>query len=89
MLYDKAILICLLIYMLIRTNKQEGFQSPEVINKQAHILHKNKSLFEPYTKYTDIKKKISWIDPVIYTDMFELSKKNKINIENIKNALYV
>lgn len=84
-----AIIICALVYILIRGNNYEGFQSEEVLNKQAKILYDNKNLFKPATPYTKIKKKIPWIDPVIYNDTFKVSQKKNCTVDDIKNVLYV
>jgi hypothetical protein len=83
----QSILICFLIYVLIRQNRREGFQSDEILNKKANILYKNKNLFTPQNTYSNIKKQITWIDPVIYNDVFSLSQKEKMSVRDIKNAL--
>jgi hypothetical protein len=83
----QSILICFLIYVLIKQNRREGFQSAEIINKKANILYKNKNLFTPQNTYSNIKKQITWIDPVIYNDMFSLSQKEKMSVSDIKNTL--
>jgi hypothetical protein len=83
----QSILICFLIYVLIRQNRREGFQSDEILNKKANILYKNKNLFTPQNTYSNIKKQITWIDPVIYNDVFSLSQKEKMSVSDIKNAL--
>ena len=88
-MWSQSILICLLVYILIKQNNREGFQSAEVVNKKAKILYKNKDLFQPHTSYSSIKTKIPWIDPVIYNDIFSLSRKEKMSVDNIKNALYI
>jgi hypothetical protein len=88
-MFIKVILIFFLILILITPYHSEGFQSPEVINERAHNIYDNKVLFEPYTSYSKIKKKIPWIDPVVYNDVFSLSREKKLSISNIKDVLYM
>jgi hypothetical protein len=83
------LLIFFLIHILVRRKGTEGFQSNELINKNAKVLYKNKNLFKPHISYSEIKHKIPWIDPVIYNDMFSLSQKEEMYVGSIENVLRI
>lgn len=88
-MWFQLVLICFLVYILIRQKGKEGYQSPEIVTKKAKILYSNKALFNPHTDYSYIKTKIPWIDPVIYNDVFSLARKEKMSVRNIEKSLYI
>ena len=81
----KIILILLIFVFIHKSNKTEGFYSEQEIKKKARELYENKELFLPTSKFRTAKNRIAWIDPVTFTDAYNLSLKNKLNISNLES----
>jgi hypothetical protein len=84
-----VIFLFLLIFLLHKLflKKKEKFTDQEIKNK-SKILYKNKDLFTPGVKYTKIKDKMQWIDPVMYDDVYHLALNEKLSISNLEKTLY-
>jgi hypothetical protein len=87
MLY-KILIVVILLYLLTINDKNEKFQSEADIKKKSNELFKFKNMFKPSTSYSSVKKKISWIDPVIYDNVYKLSLREKLTISNLENSFY-
>lgn len=73
--------ICIIyILILVRCLSKQGFS-----DKQAKEIYDNKEMFKPDGKYKTAKYKINWLDPVIYTDLRNLYRKNQFSIKKIKS----
>ena len=81
----KVLVAILLIYWLTRPNKSEGFHSEREIKMKAGELYEHREMFRPETKYGTVKRKIPWIDPVTFTDTYNLARKKKVSISNLEN----
>ena len=79
------ILLILIFYSCLKNS--EGFTQKEIKIK-AREIHKNKNLFYPGAKYNGIKYSMPWIDPIIYDDVYKLSLKEKLTINNLEKTLY-
>jgi len=77
------ILIIMLLILYYYRNRHSFISKPQA----KKIFNKSKSLFANDSKYTDFKKSIPELDPVMYKDMSELYKKGKFNFENVHNVL--
>ncbi len=86
MKFIKIIIICICIYYLIYIPKKENFSDIE-INEKATEIYNNRKLFKPGVTYTEIKRKIKWIDPIIYNDIYKLALTNELDISIIKNNI--
>jgi len=87
MIFTKIVLIIILLYTLSTFNEhREKFSDAEIKNKASNI-YKNKSLFKPGAKYTDINKKLG-IDVVLYDDIYNLSLTENLTISNLEKTLY-
>jgi hypothetical protein len=85
----KIIVILLLIIIINYNSKNtEGFSSKQEIKKKAQELYSNKEMFKPGVKYSNIKKEMKWVDPIIYDDVYKLSLKENLSISNLENTLY-
>lgn len=81
------IVIILIIFINYNKNKKESF-SDEEIKKKSHDIYKNKELFVPGVTYSKIKSNITWIDPIMYNDVYKLSLKEPISISNLEKTIY-
>jgi hypothetical protein len=86
MSYNKLILILVLILILNCSISKEGFTTKE-IEMKSNEIYANKNIFKPNVKYTTVKNKMAWIDPIVYNNIYKLSLKQKLSINNIKNTL--
>jgi hypothetical protein len=85
--YITSILLLMLLIHKLFLKKKEKFTDQEIKNK-TKIIHKNKDLFTPGVKYTKIKNKMQWMDPVMYDDVYQLSLNEKLSISNLEKTLY-
>lgn len=84
----KLLIVLILIVILHNyAQKKEGFSQME-LKKKANEVYENKYLFTTGAKYTGIKNKIDWVDPVIYNDIYKLSLKEKLTFNNLESTLY-
>jgi hypothetical protein len=84
----KVITIIILIFLFFSHSKKiEGFTQKE-IKKKAKEIYNNKKLFYPGAKYSGIKYNMPWIDPIIYNDIYKLSLKEQLTINNLESTLY-
>jgi hypothetical protein len=81
----KIILILLIFVFIHKLNKTEGFYSEQEIKEKALDLYENKELFRPTSKFRTAKNRVTWIDPVTFTDAYILSLQNKFNISNLES----
>jgi hypothetical protein len=82
-----GIIILILYYICKKNNRRENFTSIEINNLSNEILN-NKDLFVPGINYTQIKKNIDNIDPVMYNDIYQLALTQELNLNNIKSTIY-
>lgn len=77
--------VMIIIFLVMLLNRTEGFHSKEEIRKKSKELYKHRDMFTPDYNYSKIKKKITWIDPIITNDASKLSAENKLTISNLEN----
>jgi hypothetical protein len=84
------LLILVILFMIWNTKSREGFTDKQTyqIKKNTHDAYNNKNLFKPGVKYQNIKKQLPWVDPVSYTDMYNLSLKELFTISNLEETLH-
>lgn len=82
----KVIIVCLLIYIICKSEKKSEYMTDmEKIEKSTEIL-KNKQLFNKSGKLSTAQKKIPWLDSVSFYDSFTVLNKNKnASISDLKN----
>ena len=68
-------------------NAIEGFNSQEN-EKKARRIWQNRDLFSDGSTYSNAKKHIKWIDPVIYDEVYKESIKGKLNETFLMNMIY-
>lgn len=81
----KIIIIVMMLYLLMHPNKSEGFHSEHEIKKKAGELYEHREMFQPTTKYSVVKRKIPWIDPVTFTDTYNLARQKNLSISNLES----
>jgi len=77
------ILIIVLLVLYYHRNRLNFISKPQA----KKIFNKSKTLFANDSKYTDFKKSIPELDPVMYKDMSGLYKAGKFSFENVHNVL--
>lgn len=82
------VLIILILIRIINNDNIEKFTSNKYeVDKFSKIIMERKELFNPQKTYSNAKKIIKWLDPVIYYDLVKLYYKNNFNSTTIKNSL--
>lgn len=51
-------------------------------------IKKNKNMFVQKQSFTQVRRKIPWIDSVAYWDMIKLGHSGELNTKNIKSSLF-
>jgi len=74
--------IIIIIIFLTYTENIAGFSNKE---EKANILLNNENVLR--SNYTASRKKIEWLDPVIYNDAKILLNQNKFSKNNVLNIL--
>lgn len=74
------ILIAVIIILLFKLNSTESFTDYEKDFMSSEI-YKNKDKIK---KYTNIKKELNWLDPVMHSDAVELFHGKKLTHKNLK-----
>lgn len=82
----KIVCIIFLLIFIQSDLTYEGF-TPKEIEIKSKDIYRHKNIFVPNVKYNTIKKRIKWIDPVTYNDIYKLSINKKLSINNIKETL--
>ena len=77
--------VFIIVMLMSLWNNTEGFQSKAEIRQKATELHDNRDLFIPNVKYGKVKKKISWIDPVVFDDTYKLHLEKEPTISDLEN----
>jgi hypothetical protein len=81
----KVFIIVILLLIITQTsNRNEGFMSSHQIKMKTTDLYNNRDVFQPGVNYGKVKKRMSWIDPVIYDDVYKESLKNKLSYSNLE-----
>ena len=78
-------IICM-IYELVNGTCVEGFTGSE-LKEKTNEIYDNKLLFNIGVPFTDIKKKIKWIDPVYFYDLYHLYINDNFNLNTISDIL--
>ena len=65
----------------------EGFNSQEN-EKKARRVWQNRDLFSDGSTYSNAKKHIKWLDPVIYDEVYKESTKGNLNETFLMNMIY-
>ena len=86
-MYKIKFVIILLFLVLIYKNKTENFSDSEIKSKSRDIYN-YKDIFTPGVNYKKVKKKIKWIDPIVYNDVYKLSLTENLSISNLEKTLY-
>lgn len=77
------------IFMLLLcyiTNNRETFVSEPQRQKMLKDINENKHHFKDGS-YIQVKKNIGWIDPVVFNDVYELSRNKEINKHNLERYI--
>ena len=84
------IILCILIYNLYKQDFDniEGFTITSENKIKAQQLWQNRHLFNKGFTYSSIKKHIEWVDPVIYDEIYQESKNNKLTESFLMNMNY-
>jgi hypothetical protein len=78
-----TVIVYLIILVKVLQVCYEGFE-----DKKAQIIYENKEMFNPSKgSYRSAKSKMNWLDPVLYYDASQLSKKNILTVDNLKKTL--
>lgn len=81
------IILLVLLLLVVCLRKKEKFTDEELQMKMDD-LYDNKSMFDNKGTYSNARKKMSWLDPVLYDIMVKEYKKNKFNKrESMKSTL--
>ncbi len=82
----KVIVLCLLIYIICKSEKKSEYMTDmEKIEKSTEIL-KNKNLFNGSSTLSEAQKKLPWLDSISFYDSFTVLDKNKnASISDLKN----
>jgi len=81
----KVFVIIILLLIITKTSKRnEGFMSKSEIKMKTADLYNNKDVFQPGVKYGQVKERMSWVDPVIYDDVYKESLKNELSYSNLE-----
>lgn len=83
-----VIVVLIIVINCYNSKNTEGFSSKQEIENKAQELYSNKGMFKPGAKYSNIKREMKWIDPIIYDDIYKLSLKENLSISNLENTLY-
>ena len=84
-----AIFALTVLLILCAGSKKEGLlnrPNPEERQKIINDIMKHKESFQT-EKYTNLKKKMPWLDNVVYEDIYKLVKNNELNEDNIIKAI--
>ena len=82
-MFIKLILIILLIYALC-ASRSEGFYSDAEIQNKTNAIINNRELFGNNKKYITAKKKLNWLDPILFEDTVKLSENNNFTSDSLK-----
>ena len=81
------IILCILIYKQDFDNI-DGFTISSENKIKAQQLWQNRHLFNKGFTYSSIKQHIEWMDPVIYDEIYQESKNNKLTESFLMNMNY-
>jgi hypothetical protein len=85
---SKVLTILILIFIIYSySQKKEKFSQKELKKKVTEVYDK-KYLFTSGINYTGVKNRIEWVDPIIYNDIYKLSLKENLTINNLESVLY-
>lgn len=88
MCYIKVFVILILMLIITMTfKKNEGFMSKKEIKIKTTELYKNKDIFKSGVRYGQVKKRLSWIDPVVYDDVYKESLKNDLSYSDLEKII--
>jgi len=86
---DPDILVCAIvivymcIFLKVLTNHVQGFDPG-----RAREIRENKELFNPSRNtYEETRKKMPWMDPVVYYEASQMYKNNSLTQKNIERNI--
>ncbi len=88
MMWVETVLILIIIYLVMTDEPADGMTSG-VKRERAEQIAQNAHLFSKFGSLKAAKRKLSWMDPVTYEDMRNLSLQGKFDETNIINILNV
>jgi hypothetical protein len=84
MCYINLFIILMLLMIINQQSKQTENMSNKEIKRKSIDLFKNKDMFKPGVKYSSVKKKVSWIDPVVHDEVYKEALNNNLSISNLE-----
>lgn len=86
--YIILFLLLLVVYKnAISKERLTSKPNPEQLEQMSNLIMDNSNLFDEGSSFRKAKKKIKWIDVIIYEDMRKLKRNNQFNKISIMNSI--